>query len=201
MNKNESKGPFRTIKPVQTLKQSNGDILKFQKIQKKTPVKFSLSRRSISYEPRSQLAKKEKPKKEKQPIPKVIDKIETKKKDEEIFAEKLKARMKASGDTDQETNFKPRTDYQPEKTVQPSKKQRSDTRRLSVGDVKPKVIERPESRSVKESTKKVQKTPQATKATPPPKPTPKVEAKKEPEVVKPDPKEKGVSILIKSFCS
>ena len=135
------------------------------------------------------MAKKEKAKKEK---PKVVDKIETKKKDEEIFAEKLKATMKASGDTDQETNFKPRTDYQPEKSVQPTKK-RSDTRRLSVGDVKPKVIERPESRSVKEPTKKVQKTPQATKT--PPKPTPKVEAKKEPEVVKPDPKARGASIL------
>merc|ERR1711935_747639 len=52
--------------------------------------KFCLARRSISYEPRSiKKAEKQRPVKK-------SNKIETKKKDEEIFAEKLKARMKAS---------------------------------------------------------------------------------------------------------
>ena len=151
--------------------------------------KYSLAKRSISYEPRAMKKKAEKKRPEKKP-----DVIETKKRDEEIFAEKLKARMKASGDTDQETNFKPRTDYQPEKTVP---KKRSDTRRLSVGDVKPKVVDRPESRSAKETPKKVIKVPSSQPVkTQPKKEEPKKVVKKDPpkeepkklEPAKPDPK-------------
>ena len=41
--------------------------------------------------------------------------------------------LNESKDDSQDTNFKPRTDYMPEKTVG---KKRSETRRLSVGDVK-----------------------------------------------------------------
>ena len=143
--------------------------------------KFNLTERSSSFEPKSipQLEKKyekkipEAVKEEKAapPIPpkkkEVVPKTSAEKlKDEQDFAKKLQARMKASEpDSNEVTNFKPREDYNNEQklkknhplTEKPpvvevkrsSGSSRSENRRLSVGDVKPMKHDRPETRVIK----------------------------------------------------